>query len=446
MPKEDSDVKKDILQLEKKMVDLEISVTELKESLKNIDLSSISELSQRVEDVEDLAMVEQAGIIELKKVLGEKPKEEVEVPSGLEDRIKKIEGELSGASATTPATPVEMESLYKKLEESERQLISLQQEVENLNKTSEEKLQEIEKRLHIVKPTVDFDLITARFNSLRSDIDSMNKKKFEMDIKLAEFEKKFEMVDSRLRGSLAEGMTEEIKTSRKDLLSTNIRIDSLERVSRNLISQVDNVENSLKKFESFEKMSFLSKEVEEKIERFKFIEGEMKRLSSRVEMMYQNIDERLDRVKDVERRMPEISDMLVKVNKDMDKIRIDMMDRTTKEELSRRLGEFKGRAEKEFPANIINQIRTFDKMLNDMEKRVNTIEGTYKKEGAPDLVDRISRLEEGQKIFERRILKGTFLDEQIKEFVGKIMLLESRLVAVEGMLRESSGPFPVILE
>lgn len=391
MPKEDSDVKKDILQLEKKMVDLEISVTELKENSKTTDSSAISELNQRIDDVEDLAMVEQAGIIELKKMMEEKPKEEVEAPSDLEDRIKKIENDLTTVGREAPPPSIEMENLYKKLEESEKQLSSLQQELENLNKSSAEKLQEIEKRLQIVKPTVDFDLVTAKFNSLRADIDSMNKKKLEMDIKLAEFEKKFEIVDDRLRGSLAEGMTEEIKTARKDLLSTNIRIDSLERVSRDLISQVQTNENSLKKFESFEKLSSLSKDIEEKIERFKFIEGEMKRLSSRVEMMYQNIDERLDRVKDIERRVPELSDMIAKSNKDMDKIRIDMMDRITKEELSKRLGEFKGRAEKEFPANIINQLRAFDKMLNDMEKRMGSIESTYKKGDASGLSERIDK-------------------------------------------------------
>ncbi|MHA1743339.1 MAG: hypothetical protein ACTSV6_03695, partial [Candidatus Heimdallarchaeota archaeon] len=49
-----------LLQIEKRFVDLEVALGELNEKIKKVDVKAISEMKQRMEDIEDLIMVEQA--------------------------------------------------------------------------------------------------------------------------------------------------------------------------------------------------------------------------------------------------------------------------------------------------------------------------------------------------------------------------------------------------
>ncbi|MEM5806003.1 MAG: hypothetical protein QXM85_02285, partial [Candidatus Aenigmatarchaeota archaeon] len=97
MTKEDFSLKKDVLQLQKKVADLELTMTELKEALSKFDTAVIDDLKQRVEDIEDLTMVENAAVIELKKMLestkSEQPQETISPQ--LEERLKTLEEKVS---------------------------------------------------------------------------------------------------------------------------------------------------------------------------------------------------------------------------------------------------------------------------------------------------------------------------------------------------------------
>lgn len=85
---------------------------------------TLEELKQRFEDIEDLIMVEQAGIMELKKMM--EAKKEAVVPSvtpELEERLKKIE------SAAAISTKPETEKLEIKIKELENRIEILERNV-----------------------------------------------------------------------------------------------------------------------------------------------------------------------------------------------------------------------------------------------------------------------------------------------------------------------------
>ena len=60
-----------LLQVEKRFVTLENSVNELNQRIFGKDLSEVRKMDERIDDIEDLLSVEQAAILELKKMLEE---------------------------------------------------------------------------------------------------------------------------------------------------------------------------------------------------------------------------------------------------------------------------------------------------------------------------------------------------------------------------------------
>ncbi len=317
MEKESS--RKDILQLEKRLVDLELAVTELKESIKSIDVSMVPDLNQKVEDVEDLIMVEQAGILELKKMMEESKPEKPAIPEDLEGRLKSIEDNIPNLMGKVEfesrleevqkelpkeekPTPVEIEGLYDKITGLETSLSTLKSQTDNISKELYEKVNEISlKATGVKKSPIDLDLLSSKIEAGKRSIDEFSKKKIELDLKVEEISKKMEILENNMGESPGQELIDGLKLNRREIVATNARIDSLERVARELMGDVQNFEKSIRNFESIEKISLLSKNIEEKLERSRFIEEEIKRLASKVEMIYDEIDKRLEKLRGLDK-------------------------------------------------------------------------------------------------------------------------------------------------
>ena len=184
---------KDVLKLEKRVIELELEFKELKESVQSIDLSSVPEIKEKIDGVESLITVEQAAIMELKKMLesgGEKPA----VPEELEQRLATIETNVQNAVnktdfdakiedikkdltpqvPQTQTTPVEIENIYNKITQLESTFGELKTESENLTKEVEEKISEISmKAVDTRQPTIDYDLLTSKIEAGKESIDEL---------------------------------------------------------------------------------------------------------------------------------------------------------------------------------------------------------------------------------------------------------------------------------
>jgi chromosome segregation ATPase len=407
-----------LVQMDKRFVDLETAITELREKAKEVIAPSISPLQQKVDDLEDLIMVEQAGILELKKMLEEakgkleqapdlssvisKSNEKLNslekeisalrqnvVPKAeFEDKIRKMQTDVASVSVKSPPTSLEMENLHKNFEDLNDQLKSFSSRTENNLKGLYDKIKEIESKETFAKPGIDFDFLSSKIESLKLSLDSMTKKKIEMDLKIAEMEKKFDIIENNIREAVTENVTDEIKNNRKDLMTTNIRIDSLERVSRELLGSIQNLENSMKKFESLERVTLLSKDIENKIEKFKFIEEEMKRLSSKVELMYGDIERRLTIMGNLERNVSKLNERFSSLTKEFDKSRIDIANKVgndlikgLEKKLEERMNEMRNELEKnrmDVASRVsIDSIRGLEKKLEGKSNEMRNMLGEF---------------------------------------------------------------------
>jgi len=544
--------RKDILQLEKKLVDLELAVTELKESISSIDVSMVPDLKQRLDDVEDLIMVEQAGIIELKKMLDESKPEKPTIPEGLEGRLKSIEDNIPNLVEKTelesrleevqkelpkeekPA-PVEIEGLYDKITGLETSLSELKSQTDNISKELYEKFNEISlKATGVKKSPIDIDLLSSKIETGKRSIDELYKKKLELDLKVEEISKKMEILENNMGESPGQELLDGLKLNRREIVATNARIDSLERVARELMGDVQNFEKSIRNFESIEKISLLSKNIEEKLERSRFIEEEIKRLASKVEMIYDEIDKKFGKLRGLEKDYSESISELMESNeankKEILKIKkgetgnfekiiqesrnaIENMRKTQSEylaetdkkiyeyidnklestnkkstsvDISPLIGRINSLTEeyKNFAGDVSKKIISMENIKPVVEKRIEeltkTLQPMIKKEIEPmerrmretrlDEVNRIltdvttkiaviesklssmeknygNKVAEVPKMQEKVIVRESrFLEEQFKEVVNRMIFLESRLIAVEGMMHEKSQALPIIIE
>jgi DNA repair exonuclease SbcCD ATPase subunit len=419
------------LQIEKRLVDLETIISDLSTKVNEISTIPVAELKERMDDIEDLVMVEQAAVLELKKLL--ETTGVPSTPSGLEERIRKVEERLSNI----------LTDINSKLQQY------------TVAPQFESKLNELEQRLEKLKevtsrPETGFELVTPDIGGLKAAVDDLSKRSIELDLKMAELEKKVEFIRSSSVGTIPESILDEIKTNRKDLIDTGLRVDSLERVTRELVSNVQKLESSLKKLENLERVSLLSKDIEEKIERFKFIEGEMRRLSSKVEMMYESIDKRLDVVRNVEREFPKLSETISKLAKDIDKNKIDIIDRVKKVDMDKKLIESEDRL-----TTIVNHqiTKRMEELRRDLEPKIRLTKAEETQKMLDEVNSRIDRIEEELKhtrsfvsMKVEELKSPSMIDQQMNELLEKIIFLESRLTAIERTLEETARVHPIIIE
>jgi chromosome segregation ATPase len=454
----------DILKVEKRVIDLELGIAELKATRKAIDIKAISDLKKKVEDLEDMVLVEDAGMIEIKRILDSIQSKiaEVEISPELREKVSRLETEIISLTKKAPPTAVEMETLHGKITEMAEELSTFKIRLEEGLKAIEEKIRTMEEKQALIKPPgVDFDLLSSKIEALRGSMDELSKKRIEMDLRIAEIAKKFEIMEKRMRESLSEKVLDEIRINKKEIIGTNARIDSIERVTRDLISSLRNVETSIKKFESLEKASMLSKEIEEKIERFKFIEDETKRLSSRIEKIYDSIDRRLDKMKSMEKKFPEIAGLVKGMMKEMERIRTQVLEREKKEDVKRKFREF----EEKMLLPLKSQIETLndriialrdlkfsiEKRLTELaeseirpiKERIVSVENEYKKlsdmkEAVGNVFKKIDEMQKGLNkrfgMIEERMKKSVKIEDvekRINEIESKLLLeVKSRLDSI----------------
>ena len=293
------------IQMDERFINLELAIGDLNEKIKSLDLKAISDLKQKIEDLEDMAMVENFGVLELKKLLDtwEKKIENVskenklplspenlnEISSlvlpNLESSIAlKVEERLSKIGNVT--APADIASLEKKVSSLSNQLNTLIIDVREKNKTvDQEMIQKIVSEISDLrtefskeiiylkekiegekstKSEIDIKFLGSRVNTLKETIDYILNRKTELDLKVQNLEKGL---------AVMRGMTEQIIPD-ENLKRLDIKIDSLEK----------GIENWEKKFENLERLAGISQEFERKLEAIKKTEGQVEHFMMPIEI------------------------------------------------------------------------------------------------------------------------------------------------------------------
>jgi chromosome segregation ATPase len=495
-------------EMENRFNNLEASVSKLSEKLETVNPEELAELQQRLEDVEDLIMVEQAGILELQKMLvgidekfkgippaglveelqdrlrkmNEKVKdlsESVEkVPQSMGDRLNKLEGDVDSLSQMPAGSAVEVEDIENRVAGMKVKFSSLKDYTEEALRSVNRKIDKLSET--VSSPSTDYDYLATRLDTLKDGINILSDKKIEMEVKIAEIDEKVDILNNKVKEGLKEEFTDEIKNNRRDLVLTAARLDSVERIIKNLNDNLREVEKSAKKFEGFEKLSMLNKNVDEKMESFKMVEQEVKRLSNHVETMYETLDRRLSKVKGAESKIGDLKKDLESVKDVVDKTRVDVMSMVRKDDLDKKLDEavstaksaeelsdevkekFDNRIQslEDVQTKIFKQLDNLRKSISGMPKeKVKTIkvESPRGMGKVDDIYMALSDSEKRIRDIETRIVNmernlanfqepSAVVEAQTNELIDRFVFLESRLAAIEASMRSTANKQPIILE
>jgi chromosome segregation ATPase len=507
-----------VLRIEKRVVDLELELNELKEQIQGMDVSGIPELKQKIDDIEDLIMVEQAAILELKKMLeSEKPA----VPEDLEKRIGDIEANVQNAvnktdldariediekelaSQTKQTTPVEIEELYNKISQIETGMSDLKTRSENFSKEFDERIGEvIERPTRSKQSAIDIDLLSSKIEAVKENLDKISRSRLDLELKISEITKKMEIMEKNIGRSPEQVIIGGLKMNRKEIVAAHARIDSIERVARELMADVQNFEKSISGFESLKRISLLGKNIDDNLEKTKFIEDEVKRLQSRIQNIYDDIDKRIDKMHDLEKKYSDdIPNLMETV--ETNKSQIEDMEKRIHNLGRQNTGDARHQIESmHFALNRLNgKIASLEKikpvfenrlieirkglypMINEglrpIHKRIEFFEKKMKETKTSEIgkiltdmtmkmavienkVDSLEKGNENNMEKFRTIIRekiggmkdSSIMDEQFKEMVNRIIYLESRIRGIESSIENMAKNFmedrsriqPIIIE
>jgi len=232
----ESKFKMTLLQTEKRLMDLEMGLSELREKFKDIDPKKISEIAERVEELEDLILVEQAGIIELKKAL-----EGFGTSKETEEKIKSLENMLT-------QTKDEMKT---KIENILVMKPRIEEMIEKVDKSVSKMWEEVEKKLK-----------------------EISDKRIELEVKIQNLAEKVDKMNFK-------PLDEEIKKVKENFFATGARLRVVENLLTKIISETEAAKPFMRKIETIEKLEDRIKELEK-------VKGEMEKfvsISSEIEKM-----------------------------------------------------------------------------------------------------------------------------------------------------------------
>ncbi len=445
-------IKLSLLQAEKRLVELEVAVAELKQStenLKNIDpsafetLKELPEIQKRLGDLEDLIAVDNLGVEEFKKTL--------------EDIKEKVSEQSQKTSPELEAKIIEVEEKTRKVAEIDNlkeEIKSLDEVFRGLNEEVAKVKAETESK---TSPSVNFDFLLTKVENLRKLVDDVNSTKAALEIRLDGLERSVSFLQTRRNFNPSDELIRAVQNYKNDFQGIMGRMEALESALNNISTNILTLESKVGKFEGFEKASALGKELEMKLDEFKQIEDEVRRVSGNVEFVYKNVDARLEKIKNIEIKFPEIYDSVKRISQETEKNRIELLARPKKEDVESIIAnaESRMRLRQTSPPDISGKIELLQRKV-DEEKIM--LQDRVRREEILKLLDDVNRrmdelerksaeAKQSQNI--QTILKKEFepiiaaVSTQISTLLDRLVTLETKVSMLENT---QSRIQPIILE
>jgi len=302
---EEGEEKLKVLELEKKVVELELTVEKIKKQTEGID---IRDLVQRLEDLEDLVMVENAGVIELKKYLESIPtqveektkkliEESIPLPTPLIEEIKKIKSDILMTKSEIDSMKNLGESLkssiqepvFKKVEEIQSKVFEVSSQLE--------KMEELRESLDKIKASL-----------IKLEAETENNKKLIMNSpRMEDVQKALDELRTFVDAKLSK--IDELKSQ---IMLNKSSVEALEKVIEQMNSKTMELEQSLKSIETLKSLS----------------SGEIKDMFSRaleVSSAIQEFNSKLKQLDDISLEVKKINAKLASLSIEMEKIKKDTL-------------------------------------------------------------------------------------------------------------------------
>jgi chromosome segregation ATPase len=483
---QEENLKLKLLDLEKKFVELEMSVSKINESLKTLEAKKVNEIVERFEEIEDLVLIENAAVSELKELLErsdtgkvseefQKFKEEIEskinsINSSLLTTIDEIKKRVEGFSANADEVRTLNERISK-VEESLKFIPEFLEKGEIINnlgkivKSHDELIEKINKELEEVKKIkakVDEELKKRIPESLLEDFVKMNNEMSVLKLNISSLSKQLEeiyrdvkllkpdLIKEVLSKSVEIKMAIEdrfkeinelvasISSSKEEIRKISIleaKINELSKLLNSSVAEIENLKASLALFSSKQDLEKLNELIES-------MKNEIKKLKSS--------SVNLEDYNQLKSSYISLSEETSKTKENLNKLSLDLeLIRSSLEAISKNVSDLQTKIrsfEEISPKNFV-RIEDFSAMVFDIKKNSQEIEKIKQ-----DLLNLANRNEILSVKKEIEDLKKEFLSVKnsliplapFQQVVNKIAYLEAKINEIEKRLETKVKP--IILE
>ncbi len=443
LPKTDSTVKRDIAFVQKKIAELEIAISEVQENIQKIDFSGLEDLKQRVEDIEDLTMVENAGVIELKKFLVEiKEKTQSSIPPELDEKINNLEQKIN--TLAIPTAPVELDEKINNLEQKIASLSGTEVVTPDISglKGLEESLQmtknEFQNRLNEVNYALtDLENRTGKgvdAESLKAEIKNyiiplipqlpdfnVIKKRLEDSIETIEMDiesYKKELgrikqdVEEKVNAPLQSKLLKELEDTKNESLIINSKVDAIDNFVKELSKDVSEVRPLVHRLDSkvvsLEGLADVEKSIDEKLDEFRDVLKTAETLKESSNS-FKELDVVLSRFRDIEKKLVEMKNF------------VDEFEKSKEDVLT-------SKWRTDYKKLIEDMNRKFEKLRRELEVRI--VEGKHDGVDLSEINRNVSSIQETVSSLNKKLEKAetviSSMENDMSVFQGNLMSLEQR--------------------
>ncbi|MDT7859154.1 MAG: hypothetical protein RQ930_03920 [Candidatus Aenigmarchaeota archaeon] len=484
---EEENLKLKFLELEKKFVELEMNVSKINESLKKLEATKLNEVLERFEEIEDLVMIENAAVVELKELLEASTTDEIKkdieaVKKDFEERINNINSTLSSSLNEIRENLAKISSDTEKIKELERRIEKVESSlafipkiieegdlIEGLGrivKIHDETIESIKREIEEIKglkEKIEEELNKRIPSSLLEDFVKLGNELSLLKVNVSSLSKQLDEIYRDVKLLKPEMIREAISKM------TELKVETEERVKEvnDLIASISSQKEDIKKIGLIEaKINDVSKQINSFLAEIEFLKSsisnfstkkELEKLKEEISSIISSLDSmknRLVRKDDWEKFEREIaslkedlSNMKSEVNKsnlEIDIIRNSLRTISTKieerkdvltqkdiENISRKFVNVE-----DFSALLID----FKRLQQEFDKSKHDLMNSVNREEVQSILKEVSALKEEIEGIKKEIIQPTL----IQQIVNKITLLEAKIGEMEKRLEAKIRP--IILE
>ncbi|MEM5853501.1 MAG: hypothetical protein QXS37_02835 [Candidatus Aenigmatarchaeota archaeon] len=452
-----------LLQVDKRLVNLEVAIGEINEKIKSlttVDVETINQIKERLDELEDLIMVENLGGLELKRFLENIDSRTTELSqktASLSESVKNFEEKISELKGgyDTSALKDNINKLEKNIEKIENELKDINKRMSEL--TPAQEVSRLENNLGSI--TSKIDEIVGKIESLEPSI-----------LKKVE-EKIFDLKDI-VTG--LEGRIKSVEEMRKSLISLEEKISELKERIRvtesSMLKKVDEKisvlplisEQILSFGEEISKLKEEASNLHRKSEQLITLENEIKRLEERIRPLETQI---------IQRVVSEISELRSETSKEIKEIKDKISGMiATKSEIDIKFLSSRFNALKENVDYLLNRKAEFDMKIDNLQKALakiaEKVEEMASKPPIPaSFEERLASMEKKIEAMPDEIfgniknvisqlpgsvregsLAKSDVDTDIKKLLEKIAILEDKIISLKEYVKGSESGRPLIVE
>jgi len=484
---EEENLKLKLLDLEKKFVELEMSVSKISESLKKLEATKLNEVLERFEEIEDLVMIENAAVVELKELLEASNTDEIK--KELELVKKDFEEKISNINSLVSSSLNEIKENISKISSDTERIKDLEQRIEKVEsslafipkiieesdfieglgkvvKIHEEVIESIRKELEeikAIKGSIEEELNKRIPSSLLEDFVKLGNELSLLKVNVSSLSKQLDEIYRDVKLLKPEMIREAISK----MAELKIEIEERVKEVNDLIVSISSQKEEIKKIGILEaKINEISKQINSFLAEVEFLKSSLSNFSTKrdVEKIREetsNLVSSLDSIRnqlikkeDFETLQKEVSvlkDDLVNLKSELNKsiLELDII-RNSIQALSSKIEERKDFLTQKDIENISRRfvniedfsalLLDFKKMQQEFDKSKHDLLNAASKDEIQSLLREMSALKEEIENIKKALIQPNI----IQQIVNKLTLLEAKINEMEKRLETKIKP--IILE